>query len=105
MNILRVSGVSIRVPAPMAKWGHLHFSSWSVPGAGGPDTHTPDGRGALRLHAGIASIAFVLSTLVTVIFFLEGVTVLGIIFGVIALGCLGALGWATASRRRARPGP
>lgn len=90
----------------MAKWEHLHFSSFSVPGAGGPagDARTPDGQSALRLHAGIASVAFVLSTLVTVIFFLEGVTVLGIIFGVITLGCLGALGWATASRRRARPG-
>jgi hypothetical protein len=90
----------------MAKWEHLHFSSWSVPGAGGPagDARTPDGQSALRLHAGIATIAFVLCTLVTVIFFLEGETVLGIIFGVITLGCLGALGWATASRRRARPG-
>jgi hypothetical protein len=90
----------------MAKWEHLRFFSQSVPGAGGPagDARTADGQSALRLHAGIATIAFVLCTLVTVIFFLEGVTVLGIIFGAITLGCLGALGWATASRRRARQG-
>jgi hypothetical protein len=87
------------------KWRKLHFSSRSVPGAGGPasDARTPDGQSALRLHAGIATIAFVLCALVTVIFFLEGAPVLGIIFGVITLGCLGALGWATASMRRARP--
>ena len=87
-----------------AKWERLHLYSRSVPGAGGPagDARTPDGQSALRLHAGIATIAFVLCTLVTVIFFLEGVIVLGIIFGVITLGCLGALGWATASMRRAR---
>ncbi|GAA1239385.1 hypothetical protein [Pseudonocardia alaniniphila] len=88
----------------MAKWEHMHFSSQSVPGAGGPaaDARTPDGQSALRLHAGIATVAFVLSTLVTVIFFLEGQIVLGIIFGVITLGCIGAFGWATASLRRAR---
>ncbi|MFD1524644.1 hypothetical protein [Pseudonocardia yunnanensis] len=96
--------MTTRVPAPMAKWEHLHFSTQSVPGAGGPaaDARTPDGQSALRLHAGIATIAFVLCTLVTVIFFLEGETVLGIIFGVITLGCIGAFGWATASLRRAR---
>jgi hypothetical protein len=86
------------------KWDHLPFSSQSVPGVGGPagDARTPDGQSALRLHAGIATVAFFLCALVTVIFFLDGTIVLGIIFGVLALSCLGALGWATASRRRGR---
>ncbi|WP_345611509.1 hypothetical protein [Pseudonocardia adelaidensis] len=75
-----------------------------MPGVGGPghDARTPDGQSALRLHAGIAAVAFVLCTLVTVIFFLQGATVLGVIFGAIALGCVGVFAWAFASRRAAR---
>jgi Flp pilus assembly protein TadB len=91
-----------------AKRDHPHrLTGRSVPGVGGPgaDPHTADGQSALRLHAGIATIAFMLCTLVTVIFFLMGTIVLGIIFGVIALGCLGMLAWAVASRRQARLRP
>ena len=81
-----------------------HLTSRSVPGVGGPggDARTPDGQSALKLHARIATVAFVLSVLVTVIFFLQSVIVLGVIFGVIALGCVGAFAWATASLRQAR---
>jgi hypothetical protein len=88
----------------VAKRGHLHLTSRSVPGVGGPagDASTPDGQSALRLHAGIATIAFMLCTLVTVIFFLQSAIVLGILFGVIGLGCVGVFAWATASRRQAR---
>jgi Flp pilus assembly protein TadB len=87
-----------------ANRGRLRLTSRSVPGVGGRahDARTADGQSALRLHAGIATIAFILCTLVTVIFFLLGATVLGIIFGVIALGCVGAFVWATATRRQAR---
>jgi Flp pilus assembly protein TadB len=86
---------------------HPHLASRAVPGIGGPghDARTADGQSALRLHAGIATIAFVLCALVTVIFFLQGATVLGIVFGVVALGCVGVFAWASASRRQARRDP
>jgi hypothetical protein len=82
----------------------VRFTSRSVPGVGGRagDATTVDGQSALRLHAGIAVVAFVLCTLVTVIFFLQREMVLGIIFAVIALGCVGIFAWATASRRQAQ---
>jgi hypothetical protein len=82
----------------------VRFTSRFVPGVAGRagDASTVDGQSALRLHAGIAAVAFVLCTLVTVIFFLQREMVLGIIFAVIALGCVGVFAWATASMRQAR---
>ena len=74
----------------------------SVPGFGGPNDRagSRDGQAALRLHAVIAVIAFVLCAFVSAIFFWMGTPVLGVIFAVIALACLGVLGWAIRLRRR-----
>ena len=75
----------------------------SVPGFGGPNNRagSADGQSALRLHAVIAVIAFVLCAFVSGIFFSMGTSVLGVIFAVIALACLGVLGWAVRLHRRA----
>jgi hypothetical protein len=77
----------------------------SVPGFGGPGSvaGSPDGQSALRLHAGIATVAAILCFFVTGIFAWLGTIVQAVVFGVIALGCLGILAWATAQRRRAAP--
>jgi Flp pilus assembly protein TadB len=77
----------------------------SVPGFGGPKSvaGAPDGQAALRLHAGIAVVAFVLCAFVSAIFFWLGTPVQGVIFAVIALACLGVLGWAVRLRRRSAP--
>jgi Flp pilus assembly protein TadB len=78
----------------------------SVPGFGGPvpeQASTPDGQQALRLHAGISVVAFVLCAFVSGVFFWLGSPVLGVIFAVVALACLGVLGWATRRRRRSAP--
>jgi len=74
----------------------------SVPGFGGPHNRasSQDGQSALRLHAGIAVVAFVLCAFVSGIFFWMGTPVLGVIFAVIAVACLGVLGWAVRLRRR-----
>jgi len=76
----------------------------SVPGIGGApsDERSADGQQALRLHAGISVVAFVLCAFVCGIFVWLGSVPLAIVFGVLALGCLGALGWATARRNRGR---
>jgi high-affinity Fe2+/Pb2+ permease len=78
----------------------------SVPGFGGPNDRagSPDGQAALRLHAVIAVVAFVLCAFVSGIFFWMGTPVLGVIFAAIALVCLGVLGWALRLRRRAAAG-
>ena len=74
-----------------------------VPGFGGPNDRagSPDGQAALRLHAVIAVVAFALCAFVSGIFFWMDTPVLGVIFAVIALACLGVLGWALRLRRRA----
>jgi Flp pilus assembly protein TadB len=71
----------------------------SVPGFGGPNNRagSRDGQSALRLHAGIA----VLCAFVSGIFFWMDTPILGVIFAVIALACLGVLAWALRLRRRA----
>lgn len=73
-----------------------------VPGIGGApsDERSADGQQALRLHAGISVVAFVLCAFVCGVFVWLGSIPLAVIFGVLGLGCLGALGWATARRRR-----
>jgi hypothetical protein len=73
----------------------------SVPGTGGAPVSSRDGQQALRLHAGIATIAFVLCAFVTGVFFWLGSPVLAVIFAVLALACLAALGWAIRRRRSA----
>jgi VIT1/CCC1 family predicted Fe2+/Mn2+ transporter len=72
----------------------------SVPGSPGSSEASPDGQRALRLHAGIATIATILCAFVTVIFVLLGSIPLAVVFGVLTLVCLGILGWARARRRR-----
>lgn len=74
----------------------------SVPGIGGPasDERSADGQKALQLHAGIAVVGFVLSAFVTGIFVWLGTIPLAVVFGVVALACLGAFGWAVTRRRR-----
>jgi Flp pilus assembly protein TadB len=73
----------------------------AVPGTGGAPAETRDGQQALRLHAGIAVIAFVLCAFVAGVFFWLGSPVLGVVFAVIAVACLAVLGWARRGRRRA----
>jgi Flp pilus assembly protein TadB len=75
-------------------------SGAAVPGA--PDTteDTPDGQRALRLHAGIATIATVLCLFVAAVFVHLGNVPLGVAFAAIAVLCLGALGWAMFRKRR-----
>lgn len=73
-----------------------------VPGTGGPgpDEASVDGQRALRLHAGIAAIATVLSAFVTGIFVMLGSIALAVVFGVVAGLSLLALGWALLCKRR-----
>lgn len=71
-----------------------------VPGSGGTSASTRDGQQALRLHAGIAVVAFVLCGFVTGVFFYLGTPVLAVVFAVLAVACLGVLGWAMRRRRR-----
>jgi protein-S-isoprenylcysteine O-methyltransferase Ste14 len=79
----------------------------SVPGFGGPvaeQASTRDGQQALRLHAGISVVAFVLCAFVAVVFFFSlGSPVLGTVFVVLAVACLAVLGWAVRTRRRSAP--
>jgi hypothetical protein len=83
---------------------HLHRTGRGVLGIGGPDADegAPDGQSALKLHAGISVIAFVLCVGVTAIFIFEGTMVPAIVFAVIALGCVGAFVWATTRLRAGR---
>ncbi len=74
----------------------------SVPGFGGGDATTHDGQQALRLHGIIAIIACALCIFVTVVFAILGSLVQAVIFGVLALVCLGILGWATRRRAQGR---
>lgn len=77
----------------------------SVPGIGGPGSAEtePDGRGALRLHAGISAIGALLSAFVTVVFLvLLGALVPGIVFAVVTLAAVGWGGWALWRLRRTR---
>ncbi|HEY0811880.1 MAG TPA: hypothetical protein VGE11_01260 [Pseudonocardia sp.] len=74
----------------------------SVPGTGGTPASTHDGQQALRLHAGIAVIAFVLCAFVAVVFFWLEAPVPGVIFAVVAVACLGVLAWARRGIRRAK---
>jgi hypothetical protein len=73
----------------------------SVPGTGGAPISSRDGQQALRLHAGIAVIAFVLCAFVACVFFWLGSLVLAVIFAVVAVACLAVLGWAIRGRRHA----
>jgi Flp pilus assembly protein TadB len=72
-----------------------------VPGTGGTPADTHDGQQALRLHAGISVIAFVLCAFVAGVFFWLGTPVLAVIFAVVAVACLGVLVWARRGLRRA----
>lgn len=72
----------------------------TVPGVAGATDSSADGQQGLRLHAGIAVLATVLSVLVTVVFFVQGIWPLAVVFAVVALASLGALGWALRRRRR-----
>jgi hypothetical protein len=74
----------------------------TVPGTGGPgpDEASVEGQGALRLHAGIAAIAVVLSAFVTWIFVRLGLVPLAVGFGVVAVISLVLLGWALYRKRR-----
>lgn len=74
----------------------------SVPGFGGGDASTRDGQQALRLHGVIAVIACVLCAFVTVVFVVLGSPAWAVVFGVLALACLGILGWAIRRRSRGR---
>jgi Flp pilus assembly protein TadB len=91
----------------MSSRHEARVSERSVPGIGGPGSveSAPDGQSALRLHAGIATIATILCAFVTGIFAWLGALVPAIVFGVIALCCLGILAWAVTRRRRAAPRP
>jgi Flp pilus assembly protein TadB len=74
----------------------------TVPGTGGPGPNeaSVEGQKALRLHAGIAAIAVVLSAFVTWIFVRLGLVPLAVGFGVVAAICLVILGWALYRKRR-----
>ncbi|MFN2494865.1 MAG: hypothetical protein ABR608_03010 [Pseudonocardiaceae bacterium] len=74
----------------------------TVPGTGGPgpDEASVEGQRALRLHAGIAAIAVVLSGFVTLIFLRLGSPPLAVVFGVLAAISLVILGWALYRKRR-----
>jgi Flp pilus assembly protein TadB len=75
----------------------------TVPGTGGPgpDEASVEGQRALRLHAGIAAIAVVLSAFVTWIFVVRlGSVPLAVGFGVVAAISLVILGWALYRKRR-----
>jgi hypothetical protein len=83
---------------------NLRRTGRGVPGIGGPDADegAPDGQSALKLHAGISVVAFVLCVGVTAIFILEGTMVQAIVFGLLALGCVGTFVWANARLRAGR---
>ncbi len=83
---------------------NLRRTGRGVPGIGGPDADegAPDGQSALKLHAGISVVAFVLCVGVTAIFILEGTVVPAIVFGVMALGCVGTFFWANSRLRAGR---
>ena len=75
----------------------------TVPGTGGPgpDEASVEGQRSLRLHAGIAAIAVVLSAFVTWIFVARiGSIPLAVGFGVVAAVSLVILGWALYRKRR-----
>ncbi|MGH4012746.1 MAG: hypothetical protein ACRDSL_02160 [Pseudonocardiaceae bacterium] len=74
----------------------------AVPGTGGPgpDEASVEGQRALRLHAGIAAVAVVLSVFVTWIFIRLGSLPLALVFGVVAAISLVILGWALYRKRR-----
>lgn len=74
----------------------------TVPATGGPgpDEASVEGQRALRLHAGIAAIAVVLSAFVTLIFIRLGLVPVAVVFGVVAAISLVILGWALYRRRR-----
>jgi Flp pilus assembly protein TadB len=84
---------------------HTSRDDPSVPGTGGAPASTEDGQQGLRLHAVIAVIAFVLCAFVAVVFFWLGSAVLGVVFAVIALACVGIFGWAMRQRRRGTATP
>lgn len=71
-----------------------------MPGTGGAPASTADGQQGLRLHAGIAVIATILCAFVAVVFFWLNTPILGVIFAVLALACLGILGWARRLMRQ-----
>lgn len=73
-----------------------------VPATGGPgpDEASGEGQRALRLHAGIATVAVVLSVFVTWIFVRLGSIPLAVVFGVVAALSLVILGWALFRKRR-----
>jgi Flp pilus assembly protein TadB len=73
-----------------------------VPGFGGGDASTRDGRQALRLHEVIGVIACVLCAFVAGVFVYLGSPVLAVIFAVVALACLGIVVWAARRRSRGR---
>jgi Flp pilus assembly protein TadB len=81
---------------------HMSRDETPVPGTGGAPANTREGQQGLRLHAVIAVIAFVLCAFVAIVFFWLGSVVLCVVFAVIALACLGVLGWA---RRHRSAGP
>lgn len=72
----------------------------AVPGVGGAVESSADGQKGLQLHIGIAVIATVLSVLVAVVFAGMGSWPLAVVFAVIALASLGALGWAWRHKHR-----
>lgn len=74
----------------------------TVPGVGGPgaEVSSADGQRGLRLHAGIATVAVVLCAFVAWVFIGLGAWPLAVVFGVVGLASLGALGWALDRRRR-----
>ena len=76
----------------------------TVPGTGGPGPHeaSVEGQRALRLHAGMAAIAVVLTAFVTWVFLRLGSGPLAVGFGVIAAISLVILGWALYRKRRGK---
>lgn len=74
----------------------------TVPGTGGPGPNeaSVEGQRALRLHAGIAALALVLTVFVTWIFVRLGSIPLAVVFGAVAVISLLILGWALYRKRR-----
>ena len=74
----------------------------TVPGTGGPGPHeaSVEGQQALRLHAGIAAIAVVLSAFVAWVFVHLGLVQFAVGFGGVAAISLLILGWALYRKRR-----
>jgi Flp pilus assembly protein TadB len=67
---------------------------------GGAPESSADGQQGLRLHAGIAVVASLLSAVVTVVFAWLGSWPLAVVFAVVTLAAVGALVWALRHRRR-----